>query len=325
MSYYLGVDLGGTRVRAALGDEDGKIIRRADALTHREQGTEAVVERICQMVDEAAGDLKAEVEAVAVGAPGPLDPVTGILHQPPNLTGEDVPLKAMMEPRLGLTVHVQNDANVAGIGEWLYGGHGHTDNLVYITISTGVGAGVIAQGQLIDGFNHTAGEIGHTVIDLNGPPCNCGNRGCVEAICSGTNITRAAREALQAGESSAMLELAGGDISKVTTEHVVDAAWKGDTVAQRVFFYAADCMGIAVVNAIHMFSPEVVVIGGGVSQAGDLLFGPIRDRVQRTAMKFPARGVRVVPAGLGVDSGLVGAVAFAKLATKKQVENKHGA
>ncbi|MDE3076594.1 MAG: ROK family protein [Chloroflexota bacterium] len=311
---FVGIDLGGTLIRAALGDAQGHIVRRADADTHPEAGIEAVADSIAALVDEAIREVGREaVHSVALGVPGPVDPRTGILYDPPNLVKGEVPIKSMLEERIGLTVHVANDANVAAIGEWLFGGHGKTDHLVYITISTGVGAGIISHGRLIDGFNATAGEIGHTVIDPNGPPCTCGNHGCVESFCSGTNIGRFAREALERGEQSLMRQLAGGDISSVSSKHVVEAAQRGDPVAGRIFFEAADRMGIAVVNVIHVLSPEFVVLGGGVSQAGELLFGPIRDRVRRTALRLPARNVKIVPAGLGVDSGLVGAIGLAAL------------
>ncbi len=310
--FYVGIDVGGTLLRAALGNGQGHVIRRADDETHADQGIEAVADRIAALARQAMGDIdKADVRSVALGVPGPVDPKTGILYDPPNLVRGEVPIKAMLEQRLNMTVHVANDANVAAIGEWKYGGHGQTDHLVYITVSTGVGAGIITHGQVMDGFNMTAGEVGHMVIDPNGPRCACGNQGCVEAFCSGTNIGRAARSALSAGESSSMTELAGGIIADVTAKHVVQAAQQGDPVAARIFFDAADHMGIAVVNVIHLLSPEYVVIGGGVSQAGALLFKPIHDRIERTAMKLPARNVKVVPASLGVDSGLIGAIGLA--------------
>ena len=312
---YIGVDLGGTLVRAALGNAAGQVLHRADAATHAERGEAAIADGIAALVRQAVGSTRlADVAAVALGVPGPVDPVSGTLYDAPNLVKGEFQIKAMLEQRLEVPVHVANDANVAAIGEWRYGGHGDTQHLVYITVSTGVGAGIIADGRVLDGFNRTAGEVGHMVIDPNGPPCNCGNRGCVEAFCSGTHIGERAREALARGESSRMLELAGGSIEAVTAKEVVAAARQGDAVAGRIFHDAADHLGLAVVNVIHLLSPEYVVIGGGVSQAGDLLFGPVRDRVARTAMTLPAKNVHVEPARLGVDSGLIGAVGMAIMA-----------
>jgi glucokinase len=298
------LDLGGTRMRAALADRTGAIIRRADTLTDRANGSEHLVRQMLDLVEQARQD--ARIERIAVGAPGPLNARTGVLYHPCNFADEDIPLKQLLEDRYGVPAHVQNDANVAALGEWKFGSHGSTDHLVYVTVSTGVGAGIISHGRLIDGFNTTAGEIGHTIIDPNGPLCPWGHRGCVEIICSGTSIARAARDALRAGRPSV---LTGAKI--ITAEVVAQAAREGDRLANDVFFQAADTLGLAVVNLIHLLSPEIVVIGGGVAQAGDLLFGPVRDRVRTTAMPGTSEGVRIEPAGLGVDSGLVGAITLA--------------
>jgi glucokinase len=323
VSLYLGIDLGGTRVRAAVGDEHGALLRRAEERTGRDytraregqwpSGSEgqAIADQVCRLAERVAGDDKSRIKAVGAGAPGPLDAATGVLYHPVNLTSDDIPLKAALEQRLGMSAYVHNDANVAALGEWVHGRHGQTQHLLYITVSTGLGAGIISHGRLIDGFNSTAGELGHTVIDPSGPGCGCGNRGCVEAISSGTSIARDARAAVQAGKPSVMLELAGGNQERITAEVVVEAARQGDALASAIFFHAADTLGAAVVNAIHMLSPEVVVIGGGVAQAGELLFGPVRERVRTKAMPLTARGVRIEPAGLGQDAGLVGALVLA--------------
>jgi len=309
LTHFVGLDLGGTRLRAALAGSTGQIIRRASALTERENGSHRLVQQIFDIVDQAK--QAQEIACIAVGAPGPLDAHTGVLYHPANFTNDDIPLKQLLEDRFGVPAHVQNDANVAALGEWQFGGHGQTQHLVYVTVSTGVGAGIISHGHLLDGFNTTAGEIGHTIVDPDGPECPWGHRGCVEIICSGTSIARAASEALSGGRQSKLLELAGGDRERITAELVAEAARHGDELASAVFFHAADTLGLAVVNLIHLLSPEVVVIGGGVAQAGELLFGPVKDRVRRNAMESTTRGVRIVPPGLGQDAGLVGAVTLA--------------
>src|SRR5579883_784328 len=319
---YLAVDLGGTRVRAALGNEHGQILRRQEVRTERDyagaarghwpEGSEGehIARQVGDLIEQVAGYRLAEARAIGVAAPGPLDARTGILYHPVNLTKDDLPLKELLEERFGKPVAVHNDANAAALGEWRYGGHGPTEHLWYLTVSTGVGSGIISHGRLIDGFNTTAGEIGHTVIDLNGPECACGNRGCVEAICSGTAIARAARAALQTGQPSSMLQLAG-QVDRVTAETVVQAARQGDELAQSIFFHAADTLGAAVVNAIHMISPEIVVIGGGVTNAGELLYGPVRERVRTKTMALCGQGVRIMAPRLGEDSGLAGAIVLA--------------
>lgn len=300
---FLGLDLGGTRIRAALAGDDSRVVRRAEALTERHRGAERLAEQIVLLAEQARhGET---IACIGVGAPGPLDAHTGVLYHPANFSDEDIPLKQILEDHFGVPCRVQNDANAAAVGEWKFGGHGETRHLVYVTVSTGVGAGIISHGRLIEGFNTTAGEIGHTIIEPNGPPCPWGHRGCVEIICSGTSIARAARERLDQGADSVL------DPRRVTAEAVADAARSGDGLARDVFFHAADVLGLAVVNLIHLLSPEVVVIGGGVALAGELLFGPVRERVGRDAMPATTRGVRVVPAGLGQDAGLIGAIALA--------------
>ena len=307
MTRLAGVDLGGTRLRAALADEQGTILRRVETLTERDGGADRLVEQIYGVIQAAIGTD--HIACIGVGAPGPLNARTGVLYHPCNFTNDDIALKELLEQRFGVPACVQNDANVAALGEWRFGGHGRTEHLVYITVSTGVGMGIISHGRLIDGFNTTAGEIGHTLIVPNGPECPWGHRGCVESICSGTSIACMAQEGLRAGRESS---LAG----RVTAELVAEAARQGDQLAAEVFFRAADTLGMAVVNVIHILSPEIVVIGGGVARAGALLFGPVRARVRRDAMPATAAGVRIVPPGLGADSGLVGAVTLAKDAMK---------
>ncbi|MBV8087030.1 MAG: ROK family protein [Chloroflexi bacterium] len=300
-------------MRAALGGMDGTIHHRQEVSTDRIHGPDALSRQILQLAAETMRDQRGRVTTIAVGSPGPLDANTGVLSHPVNFTDADLPLKQLLEDRFGIPAHIQNDANVAAIGEWKHGGHGETEHLIYLTVSTGVGAGVISHGQLIDGFNTTAGEIGHTIIDPDGPLCPWGHRGCVEIQCSGTSIARIARERLAASERSSLVNYAGGDTGKVTAALVARAAAEGDRLAADVFHRAADLLGLAVVNLIHLFSPQVVVIGGGVTQAGELLFRPIRERVARDAMPLTARGVGIRPASLGDNAGLVGAVALAVL------------
>ena len=304
MSVLLGMDLGGTRLRAARGDETGAIQNRVEVLTDRTTGCKDLVRQIVDVADTALGGEKPAF--IAVAAPGPLDARTGVLFHPVNFAVDDIPLRAALEDHFGVPAVVHNDANVAALGEWKHGGHGSTEHLIYVTISTGVGAGIISDGRLIDGFNTTAGEIGHTIIDPNGPRCGWGHRGCVEIICSGTSIARAANERLQAGERSVLKP-------PVAAEDVAQATREGDKLAREVFFHAADTLGLAVVNLIHLFSPEIVVLGGGVTRAGELLFEPVRARIAHDAMRATIASVRVCPSRLGDDVGLVGALTLARM------------
>jgi glucokinase len=310
--YIVGVDLGGTRIRACLADERGTILARANRLTLAEEGLDAVLRRIVEAVREAIGKHKAsEITGLGITAPGPLDPKTGVIFTPPNLPGwHNVPLKAILEKELGLPVYAGNDANLAALGERHFGAGQGVDDLIYITVSTGIGGGVIAGGKLLVGAAGAAAEVGHHTIDIHGPRCNCGNVGCLEVLAAGPAIARQAIAAIQRGEETLMATLAqqAGDV--VTAAHVTRAAHAGDAVAGRIMRQVGEYIGVGVVNLLHLFNPRLVIIGGGVAMgAGELLFGPIREMVQERAMEI-YRPTRIVPADLGDDVGLLGAVAL---------------
>ncbi len=308
----VGGDLGGTRFRVALADGTGRFLRRSSCLTEADQGLEAVLGRMKRMIREVMTDAPCPVAAVAIAAPGPLDPWKGVVFSPPNLKGwGDVPLKQIMEDDLGVPVHLGNDANLAALAEWRFGAGRGCDHLVYVTVSTGVGGGVIDKGQLVLGCGGGAGEVGHMTIDMNGPRCNCGNPGCLEALSSGTAIARRAAERLQAGAVSRLTEMAGGVPQRVTAELVVEAARAGDQVAGEVMRAAGYALGVGLVNLMHLYDPQVIVLGGGVTNAGELLFGPMREAIQERALESFRKRTRIVLAELGDEVGVYGAVALA--------------
>ncbi|MDR7537326.1 MAG: ROK family protein [Armatimonadota bacterium] len=309
--WYLGVDLGGTKILAAVVDETGRVGATARAATPQ-AGPPAVVEAIAATADRAlaaAGVSRAAVRAAGVGAPGPADPATGVVFAPPNLQGwRDVPLAALVRERLGMPVAVENDANAAALGEhWVGAGRG-VDDLLYITVGTGVGGGLILRGQLYTGVSGTAGEIGHMVLVPGGPRCACGRLGCLEAVASGSAIVREARAALAAGRPSM---LAGA--SALDAREVARAAAEGDPLAREVFARAAGYLGLAAANLVNLLNPAMLIIGGGVARAGELLLGPVRRIVQAEAFERPAAAVQIVPAALGLHAGAVGAAAAARL------------
>lgn len=309
---YLGVDLGGTKILTALVDAGGRVLARERVVTPS-RGPEGVVDAIVGTVERvcaAAGVPLAAVAGVGVGAPGPMDPHTGVVFEPPNLPGwRDVPLGAMLAARLRARVFVENDANAAAMGErWMGAGRG-ADDLIYITISTGVGGGLVLRGRLYHGVTGTAGEVGHMVIDPSGPRCACGRTGCLEALASGTAIARAARAAVEGG---ARTTLAALPAEAVTAEAVAAAAREGDAVAREVYARAARALGIGIANLVNLLNPALVILGGGVADAGELLFGPVRRIVREEAFERPAAAVRIVPAGLGGLAGVVGAAAVVR-------------
>jgi len=307
--YVLGVDLGGTQIRAALVDMSGQIRTRSNALTQAEEGQEAVLDRIFQCVAQAMGSTpKDQIRGIGIGAPGPLNPWTGVVEEAANLPGwHDVPLAHMVEERFELPTLLGNDANVAALAKRRFGAGQGTANLIYMTVSTGIGGGIIVDGELLLGAAGLAGEVGHQTIDVNGPPCNCGNTGCLEVLAAGPAIARRTVERLREGATSVIPDLVNGEMDQVSAAVVSKAALEGDSLAVEMLRIAGFYIGVGIVNLIHLFNPELIVIGGGVSKAGDLLFDPIRSTVNERAMTSMQQGVRIVPAALGDDVGLLGA------------------
>lgn len=300
----LAIDLGGTRLRLALFRERGAPpVRVARLATRPEEGFERVLDRIATAARELLGGEP--MTRAALAAPGPLDPRSGVLLRPPNLRGwpAEAPIGAALSERLGAPVVVDNDANVAALGEWRASAGRGVDDLVYFTVSTGIGGGIIVGGRLLHGVHGYAGELGHLMIEADGPPCLCGGRGCLETLASGTAIARLARERLAAGEPSRLTPDA-------TAADVFAAAAAGDRLAASVVERAMWRLGIGVVNALHLFDPALVILGGGVTNAGRLVFDPVERAVARLAM--PAfRQTPVVRAALGDDAGLYGAAVLA--------------
>ncbi|MDQ7829329.1 MAG: ROK family protein [Armatimonadota bacterium] len=307
----LAVDIGGTRTRVGVVGGDGRVLAHRTLPTPT-GGPDAVVAAVAgaaaHVLAEAAVTREALV-GVAAGAPGPLDPRSGVVFEPPNLVGwRDVPLRALLEERLGLPAAVENDANAAALGEaWVGAGRGVTD-LVYITVSTGVGGGLILGGELYSGVSGTAGEVGHMTVALDGPPCFCGQPGHLEGLASGRAIARAAREALARGEATSLRELPPEELSART---VAEAARAGDPVARAIYERAGTALGAAVASLVNLLNPPLIILGGGVMQAGDLIMAPLWRAARERAFARPLEAVRLVPAALGEEAGLVGAAAVA--------------
>lgn len=314
-SCVVGIDLGGTSIRATVGDIDGRLHGTVRCATLAYEGRDAVIERIIGLGQQAiaeSGITPTAISSWAVGVPGPMDPRRGIVYTPPNLPGwRDVPLAAIMRQRVGCPVYLNNDANLGALGEHIYGAGRGCHHLIYLTISTGIGGGIILDDRLFIGPDGSAAEVGHMTVDVHGPRCNCGNIGCVEALASGTAIGQQMAELLRTGQAHGS-SLAASPPDQITGAHVVAAALAGDAVARQVLASAMHALGLAVVTLVNLFNPELVIIGGGVSNAGDLLFDPIRAAVHAHAMPTPAERVRIIPTALGDDVGLYGAVALAQ-------------
>ncbi len=305
----IGVDLGGTQIRAALFDARAQILAQTAQETRAPQGAEAVFARIAASI-RAIADEWARVQGIGVGAPGPLDPWRGIILQAPNLPKlNDFPLRARLEKEFAAPAFVGNDANVAALAEHRYGaGRGHSD-MIYITISTGIGGGIICNNQLLLGARGFAGEVGHQILDPNGPPCNCGNTGCLEALASGPAIERAARDALAQGRDSKLRALSEGDLEKISGALITRAAQEGDALALEIYARAGHFIGAGLVNLLHIFDTQLFILGGSVAKhAWEFLYPTLRATFDKSALRSMRGGVGIVPAQLGDDVGLIGAM-----------------
>ncbi|NLT41292.1 MAG: ROK family protein [Anaerolineae bacterium] len=304
------VDLGGTQIRVAISDAEGNFITRVAHSTPPEGG-QATIDAVKRAIRQAIGEGGRSVASIAIVAPGPLDPRKGIVIHAPNVPKwRNIPLSAILREEFSVPVLLGNDASLAALGEQWYGaGQGHHD-LIYLTVSTGIGGGVISDDVLLIGAHGYAAELGHNSVWADGPRCNCGNRGCVETLASGPAIARQAREAIRAGRPSLLTEMAGGDLEAIDSRLVAEAARRGDTVAANTFKRAGYFLGVAITNFLYAFDPTVVVLGGGVTKAGPLLFDPVTATVQSRAPRAYWEHCEIVPAALGEDVGLRGALAL---------------
>lgn len=309
--YVIGVDLGGTKISAGLVDNTGDIIAYDYRQTLAEEGPDTVVRRMLDATREVMVP-SSQVTAVGVGAPGPLDVETGVVIAPPNLPGWDrVPLRKLIEEDLGITTFLENDANAAALGEHRFGAGQGLAHMIYVTVSTGIGGGLILDGELYHGNGGMAGEIGHTTVLPYGPLCGCGNRGCLEALAAGTAVARQAREHVASGVPTSMADLMDGDPEHITAKLVAQAADQGDVEAQEILAEAMQYLGIGMSNLVNLFNPQMIVIGGGLINLGEALLDPVRRAVRRRALSAAAEAVRVVPAALGDKVGVLGAAAVA--------------
>ncbi len=299
--YYLAIDLGGTKITAAVADETGKTIVRKTISTEAHKGKKAVLDNLVGLGKElikTAGLKSAQISMIGIGAPGPVLPAEGIVVEAPNLPGWDrVPLKELMEEAFKRPVLVQNDANAAALAENLMGAGKGAQNMIYITVSTGIGGGLIINGKLYEGSRGTAGEVGHMIIKENGPLCSCGARGCLEALASGTALGKMGEKIFN---------------RKIDAVEIEKMAIAGDRKAQELIKIVANYLGVGVSNLVNLLNPEVIVIGGGMSNLGNLLLEPVRKYVYENALVMSSQNVKIVKAKFGKDAGIQGAIALCR-------------
>ncbi len=328
MRFVLGIDIGGTNLVVGSVAEDGSaLLALGTEPTGAEAGERDVLDRLIALAQRAIAQTRrevpgAEIIGVGVGAPGPLDTKSGIVLLTPNLGWVNLPLRAIIHERLKLPASLDNDANCAVLGEWWRGAARGSRNAIGITIGTGIGGGIILDGQLYHGSSDCAGEIGHTTIDSEGRRCKCGNYGCLEAYASGPNIALRACEEINAGAESSLARYVDGDLKRITAQTVYQAAHDGDELAMDVVNDTAKFLGIGIANLLNIFNPEVVVVCGGVTLAGEHLFTPLRREVARRAFKRAVSVCRIVPCELTGTAGVYGAAkAFLDQARQQRSDN----
>ena len=311
MSLIVAVDIGGTHIRAAAYEPES-----INPIAHqrtRSYATEpGVYDRLVQAIEAVWQPGK--VDALGIASPGPLDPHTGTILDTPNIPEwVNFPVGPKLCDHFGVPVYLDNDANMAALAEWVYGaGKGH-DHLVYLTISTGIGGGVISNGRLLQGFRGMGAELGHMIIDPDGPRCGCGGYGHIESFSSGPAIARFVNDQINAGVKSSLQTQ-----TKLSAAQVADAAFQGDELALSAFERAGFYLGIGVANYLAIFDPSILVFGGGVSQAGELLFKPFRESLQRHIFHpHYLDDLIVTKAAMGDNAGLLGALALARLAVSQ--------
>jgi glucokinase len=311
--FVLGIDIGGTNLVVGSVAEDGSaLLALGTEPTGAEAGERDVLDRLIALAQRTIAQTRrevpdAEIIGVGVGAPGPLDTKSGMVLLTPNLGWVNLPLRAIIHDRLKLPASLDNDANCAVLGEWWMGAARGSRNAIGITIGTGIGGGIILDGQLYHGASDCAGEIGHTTIDSEGRRCKCGNYGCLEAYASGPNIALRACEEIDAGAESRLATYVDGDLKRITAQTVYQAAHDGDELAMDVVDDTAKFLGIGIANLLNIFNPEVVVVCGGVTLAGETLFAPLRREVARRAFKPAVSVCRIVPCELTGTAGVYGA------------------
>lgn len=300
----LGIDIGGTKCAAVLGQADGTIRARRAMPTEAEAGPDVVLARLIDLARElmqAEGVAAENLVGIGISCGGPLDTKTGLVYSPPNLPGwEAIPVRRLFEKAFpGVRVVLENDANATALAEWRFGAGRGTQNMVFLTMGTGIGGGLILEGRLYRGTNDLAGEVGHQTILINGPVCGCGKRGCLEALASGPAVARLARESLHYGRGKRLVEVAGGRPADITAQHVIEAAREGDAFSRRILEEVGTYMGIGLANLIQILNPERIVLGTLAVHAGDLLLEPIRAAVTEYAWERARAVCEIVPAALG--------------------------
>ncbi len=322
--YVIGIDFGATHLNLLVADISARILEEIEVEIDIQDGPKACLaeadSRVQELLAKTHLDLK-DVLTIGVGVPGPIVAAAGMVVAPPIMPGWDgYPIRDTLQKLWGCPVSVNNDAELGALGEWAAGAGRGERNLAYIKVGTGIGAGLLLDGQIYRGVTGSAGEIGHLTIDENGPVCACGNQGCLEAIAGGRAIAQQARQSVQHGQRTQLASIQ--PVESITARDVAAAARRGDLLAQQILARAGMHIGIAIAGLVNMFNPGMVIIGGGVAQTGDILLEPMRQTVQRRSLPAATRVVRITTAMLGRRSSSMGAVIQALTIALHQVADR---
>lgn len=310
---YVGVDLGGTKIYTALSTESGEFLKDTIVKTEASKGQEHIVKKIKDSIRHVLEGVDIEkVKAIGIGSPGPLDIKNGIIAEPANLPFVNFPIVNELFKEFKTQVYLDNDANVATLAEYMFGSGKGSENMVYVTASTGIGGGAILNGKIYRGSTSNALEVGHTTVDISGRRCGCGNNGCVEALASGTAIMKNAQDAVKSRVKTTLKKY-----EKLSAKEVFIESNLGDEVSKEILENALTYLGISIANYANMLDPDVIVVGGGVSEGGDIVFEIIEREMKKRCLGPILKNCKVVKSSLKGKSGVLGAVALAIVESKK--------
>ncbi len=311
----IGVDIGGGSIKLGLVSTTGKVLAREIFLTNSVSGREELLHVLSQHIInfiKSAHKKHLKVMGVGIGAPGPIDVERGFVYFFPNIPGwKNTPLRDRLEKWLKLPIYVDNDANVMALAEFRFGAGRGAKNLIALTLGTGIGGGLVIDGKLFHGPHYSAAEIGHVVINEDGPACSCGSRGCIETYVGSGYFVREIKKRLDSGQKSILKQWLKNDRREITPLLVAQAAKKGDRFSNQMWKQTGEHLGTALTGLVNILNPEKIILGGGIAQNGRLLFDPLVATLKKKAFPIAASSVKVVPAALGVDAGLIGAAALA--------------
>ncbi len=315
MEHYIGIDLGGTNIAVGMVDENGKILRKDSVPTLRERPAEEVLKDMSMLVLKVikdSGMKVSDVKSIGIGSPGVPNSEKGLIVYACNLNFDNTPVRDEVQKYIDLPVFLDNDANCAGLAEAVAGAAKGVKHSITVTLGTGLGGGVVIDGKIYSGFNYSGSELGHSVIMMDGEQCTCGRKGCYEAYASATALIRQTKRAIAEDPNSMIHKLIGGDLSKVDAKVAFDAAKAGDATGQKIVDQYIKYIATGLINLINTFSPEVIVIGGGISKEGEYLLKPLRDIIYKEVYFKGEPQTRLATAQMGNDAGIVGAAMLGK-------------